>query len=248
MIPASVGFQCPDDVRGAQQSSRRATTVFGAPAGDSRPIVTQVLLGLLVAVFVVGQLPDPDRLVSRFGNLAGAAGAFGVADGELYRLLTAAFLHADPLHLAFNGFALYSLGMTLEPQLGRVRFAALYLLSALAGSAASYVLSDPLAVGVGASGAVYGLFGALYVTARRLRLETRPIVILLLINLAITFVVPVIDWRAHLGGLVAGSVLMAVFAYVPAGPSRSRLHAAGAAAVALAVVIVVAARTAALGA
>jgi membrane associated rhomboid family serine protease len=146
-----------------------------------------------------------------------------------------------------NMLALAQLGPVLEAALGRVRFLALYVLSALGGSVLSYLLSDPLQLGVGASGAIFGLFGAYYVVVRRLGGETRSIVTLLVINLVITFTVPIIDWRAHLGGLVTGAVVAAAFAYVPRGPQRSRLHTVACVAVALVLVAAVVARTTALG-
>ena len=102
-------------------------------------------------------------------------------------------------------FALAQLGPVLEATLGRLRFTTLYVLSALGGSVLSYLLSNPFDLGVGASGAIYGLFGAYYVVVRRLGGETRSIVTLLVINLVITFTIPIIDWRAHLGGLVTGA-------------------------------------------
>jgi membrane associated rhomboid family serine protease len=143
--------------------------------------------------------------------------------------------------------ALAQLGPVLEAALGRLRFTALYVLSALGGSVLSYVLSEPYQLGVGASGAIFGLFGAYYVVVRRLGGETRSIVMLLAVNLVITFSVPIIDWRAHLGGLVTGAVVAAAFAYAPRGPARSRLQAVACVAVAVVLAAVVVARTTALG-
>ena len=143
--------------------------------------------------------------------------------------------------------ALAQLGPVLEAALGRLRFTALYVLSALGGSVLSYLLSEPYQLGVGASGAIFGLFGAYYVVVRRLGGETRSIVMLLAVNLVITFSVPIIDWRAHLGGLVTGAVVAGALAYAPRGPSRSRLQAVACVAVALVLAAVVVARTTALG-
>ena len=247
MRSASVGFQCPECVAQGAATVRAPRTTFGGRVTGDTSRVTLTIIGLNVAVFVLGMLVGEGQLQVRFGNVAGAPGAFGVADGEYYRLLTAAFLHAGLFHILLNMFALAQLGSVLEPALGRTRFLALYLLSALGGSVLSYVMSSPLQLGVGASGAIFGLFGAYYVVVRHLGGETRSIVTLLVINLVITFAVPIIDWRAHLGGLVTGAVIAAAFAYAPRGPQRARLQLLACAAVAVLLVAVVVVRTAALG-
>ncbi len=247
MRSAAVGFQCPECVAQGAATVREARTTFGGRVTGDTSRVSLTIVALNVAVFVLGLVLGEGELQLRFGNIAGAAGLFGVADGEYYRLLTAAFLHAGVFHILMNMFALAQLGPVLESALGRVRFVALYLLSALGGSVLSYLLSRPDQLGVGASGAIFGLFGAYYVVVRRLGGETRSIVVLLVINLVITFSVPIIDWRAHLGGLVTGAVLAAVFAYVPRGPRRGQQQALACLAVALALVAAVVLRTQQLG-
>ncbi|MEX2289210.1 MAG: rhomboid family intramembrane serine protease [Mycobacteriales bacterium] len=229
MRSASVGFQCPDDVAAADKNVRPPRTVFGGRVSSDTSRVSLTLIALNVLVFVAGLALGERELQIRFGNLAGPVflddGQLGgVAIGEYYRLLSAAFLHGGVLHLLMNMFALAQLGPVLESALGRSRFLALYLLSALAGSTLSFLLSAPDQLGVGASGAIFGLFGAYYVVVRRLGGETTAILALLAVNLVITFAVPIIDWRAHLGGLVAGAALAAGFAYAPGGPRRGRLH------------------------
>jgi membrane associated rhomboid family serine protease len=244
MRSASVGFQCPDDVAEGNRGVRQARTAFGGRVTGDTSRVSLVLIALNVAVFVLELLGSD--LAPRFGNLAGLPGLIGVADGEYYRLLTSAFLHAGALHLAFNMFALASLGPVLESTLGRVRFLALYLLSALGGSTLSFLLSEPNQLGVGASGAIFGLFGAYYVVARRRGGETRSIVTLLVVNLVITFTIPIIDWRAHLGGLVVGGAVAAALAYAPRA-NRTQLQALACGGVLLLLVALVAARRLALG-
>jgi membrane associated rhomboid family serine protease len=143
-----------------------------------------------------------------------------VADGELYRLLTSAFLHYGITHLLFNMWALYVVGPPLEMWLGRLRFGALYILSALGGSVLVYLLSSLGAQTAGASGAVFGLFGASFVVGKRLNLDTRWVVGLIAINLAFTFVIPLlggqnISWQGHIGGLVTGTLVAAAYAYAP---------------------------------
>lgn len=246
MRSASVGFQCPDDVAAGARTVREPRTVFGGRvSGDT----SRVAIGLVianVAVFLLGMLLGERELVGRFGNVGGAPGAFGVADGEFYRLITAAFLHAGLLHLAFNMFALATVGPLLESALGRVRFTALYALSALGGSVLSFVIASPVQFGVGASGAIFGLFGAYYVVVRRLGGETRSIVTLLVINLVITFAVPNIDWRAHVGGFLTGAALAAAFAYAPRTGRRDAVQLGACVLVGLVLVVAVVARVAQL--
>ena len=231
---------------------REPRTAFGGRISGDTSRVSLTLVAVNVAVFVLGLAVGDGELQLRFGNIAGPAalqpggGLDGVVTGEYYRLLTAAFLHAGLLHLMFNMFALATVGPMLESALGRLRFAALYALSALGGSVLSLVLSSPNQLGVGASGAIFGLFGAYYVVVRRMGGETRAIVTLLVINLVITFAVPIIDWRAHLGGLVTGAALAAVFAYAPRNRRRDAVHAGACVAVASVLVVAVALRTVAL--
>ena len=253
MRPASVGFQCPECVAAGARSTREARTVFGGRlSGDT----SRVSIGLVVAnvaVFLLGLLVGQGPLRVDFGNIAGpvllgpGGEVGGVATGEYYRLLTAAFLHAGPLHLLLNMFALATLGPQLELALGRVRFAALYLLSALGGSVTAFLLAPQTTLSVGASGAVFGLFGAFYVVVRRLGGSTGSILGLLAVNLVITFAVPFIDWRAHLGGLVTGAVLAAAFAYAPRSSRRGALQAGACAGVAVLLVLAVVLRRAVLG-
>jgi membrane associated rhomboid family serine protease len=143
-----------------------------------------------------------------------------VADGELYRLATSAFLHYGPTHLLLNMWALYVVGPPLEMWLGRLRFGALYALSALGGSVLAYLLAPLNSATAGASGAVFGLFGATFVVLRRLELDYRWVVAVIVVNLVFTLVVPLISaqgisWQAHLGGLVTGAVIASAYVYAP---------------------------------
>ena len=155
-----------------------------------------------------------------------------VADGELYRLLTSAFLHYGLTHILFNMWALYIVGPPLEMALGRLRFGALYFLSALGGSVLVYLASALNAATAGASGAVFGLFGAMFVVGRKLNMDVRFVVVIIALNLAFTFVIPLISsqnisWQGHIGGLVTGAAVAAAFAYAPR--ARRDLVQAGAA-------------------
>ena len=235
MIAASVGFQCPDDVRAGARSTREPRTIFGGRVAASGARVVPVLIALNVAVHLLGLvLPG---LVGQFGQVGAAPPppaepVVGVAAGEYYRLLTAAFLHANLFHLLTNMVALASIGPALEEALGRTRFVVLYLLSALGGSVLSLALSRPDQFGVGASGAIFGLFGAYYVVVRRVGGDAGPVAALLALNLVITFVVPVIDWRAHLGGLATGALLALAYAYAPRA-RRAAVHVGAAGALGL---------------
>lgn len=173
-----------------------------------KPWVSYILIAMNVAVFVL-QMTSPalgDSLALRPSDVAG---------GDFYRLFTSAFTHYEIPHLLFNMWALYVLGPPLEQRMGRWRFISLYALSALGGSVAIYLLSTPGVPTIGASGAVFGLFGATFVMAKRLNLDVRMIVVLIVVNLGFTFTVPGISWQGHLGGLITGALVAVAFVYAP---------------------------------
>lgn len=229
---AAVGVQCVDCVSEGSRTVRQARTTFGGRLGDGRPRVTFTLIGVCAVVFVL-QLSAP-VVTPTFSFVPALAGV------EPWRFLTSAFLHSPSLvlHIAFNMYALWLLGSYLEHLLGRSRFAALYLVSALGGSVGYLVLADPtdprswFSQAVGASGAVFGLFGALVVVNRKLGRQLGQIVVLIGINGVLGFVVPGIAWEAHLGGLVTGAAVAAVMAYAPRG-RRTEVQVTGTAAVAV---------------
>jgi membrane associated rhomboid family serine protease len=247
MIPASVGFQCPECVREGNKGVRQARTMFGGSVSGDPGWVTKALIAINVVAFVVQQasneftrrLWDVGITVDPDGTIA------GVASGEYYRLITSAFLHGGFLHLALNMYALYLFGPEIEAALGRWRFTALYLVSAVGGSVVSYTFGQPFQPSVGASGAVFGLLGAYFVILRRLRRDTTPLLVLLAINLVLGFTVARIDWRAHLGGLVVGALIALAIAYAPKG-RRTPVQVGGIVLVSLAVLALLAYRTAEL--
>jgi membrane associated rhomboid family serine protease len=213
MREAPVGWQCARCVR---QDSRRAPVTRWRPTSRGRlgstrltPVVL-TLIAINVAVFIWEQ-SNYDNIVSRFGMLANAitfqGQLVGVHNGQWYRLFTAPFLHANFEHILFNMVTLAIVGAPVEAELGKGRFSALYLLSALGGSVSSYLLSPPNELGVGASGAIFGLMGAYFVLARRRRWDVSTIAVLIVLNLVIGFASSTIDWRAHLGGLVTGALV-----------------------------------------
>ncbi len=247
MRDAAVGFQCPECVAEGHRSVRQPRTTFGGRVSGDVGKVTTVLIALNVAMFVLQTLiPAVESRLFLLPAYPGWPGFEGVAGGEYYRLLTAAFLHGGALHLLFNMLALFAVGPQLEQLLGRARYLALYLLSALGGSVLFYLLADPLARSVGASGAVFGLFGALVVVSKRLNYNVQPILMIVGFNLVITFVFSsFIDWRGHVGGLVTGTLLAAAFAFDPPRLRRAvGILVPGA--VGLAFAVLVAIRTAAL--
>ena len=138
-----------------------------------------------------------------------------VGAGQVWRLFTAGFLHFNVPHIALNMLSLYLLGMPMERILGRARFLVVYLLSLLGGSVAVLLFSGSVTPTAGASGAIFGLLGGLFVVFRRMRLDPRQIVIVLVLNLVLTFTFSGISWQAHVGGLVVGVAAAAVMVYPP---------------------------------
>ncbi|MFE5245633.1 MULTISPECIES: rhomboid family intramembrane serine protease [unclassified Streptomyces] len=255
MIGASVGFQCPECVREATgtghhpAASRPRTLAGGSVAADPR-LVTKILLGINIAVFIAvlaagRPLVDDLLLFGRAYSGDPSVGIEGVAEGQWYRLLTSVFLHQEVLHIAFNMMGLWWLGGPLEAALGRARYLALYLLSGLAGSALTYLTSDPAQGSLGASGAVFGLMGATAVLMRRMNYDMRPVIVLLVVNLVFTFTWGGIAWQAHVGGLVAGALIAIAMVHAPR-ERRNLVQYGACALVLLAVVGIVLARTAAL--
>ncbi|MEE1803533.1 rhomboid family intramembrane serine protease [Streptomyces sp. NPDC101062] len=224
MISASVGFQCPDCVRQGSGTGHGATanqprTLAGGTIAADPRLLTKILLGINVAVFVaVLAVGDHDRLAIDLGLIGTAYddGHFvGVANGEWYRLVTSMFLHEEVWHIAFNMLGLWWLGGPLEAALGRGRYLALYLLSGLAGSALTYLIAAPNQLSLGASGAIFGLLGATAVLMRRLNYDMRPVLALLALNLLFTFTWSGIAWQAHVGGLVAGVAIAIGMVHAP---------------------------------
>ncbi|MER5306928.1 rhomboid family intramembrane serine protease [Streptomyces sp. NPDC002773] len=253
MISASVGFQCPDCVRNgsgtghAPDANQPRTLAGGRVAADDR-LVTKVLIGINLAVYLAvlafgDRLVDELMLIGAFSPRPGEV--VGVADGEWYRLLTSTVLHQEVWHILFNVLGLWVIGGIVEPELGRIRYAALCLLSGLSGSALAYLVAAPNQASLGASGVVYGLIGAWVVLARRRRHDMRPVVLFVALSLLMTFTRPGISWEAHVGGLVAGALV--TYALVHAPRARRDLVQYGACGLVLLIDVgVVLARSAAL--
>lgn len=204
MVSAPVGFHCPECVKG---SHTQVLTMANLRAAR-RPIVSLVLIAINVAAFLPSLVAP--TAVGRGGNpLADDFALFGpaVAEGEWWRVITSGFLHYGFMHLAFNLFALWLLGSALEPVLGKVRYTVVYFVGLLAGSAGALLLAYD-AFTAGASGAVFGLMGAVFVLQRRIGIDPWRSGIggLLIINLLFTFLAPGISVGGHLGGLAGGAI------------------------------------------
>lgn len=195
-IPAAVGVHCPECHQAAKKSAPRVRA-----ARSARPRATIFLLATMVVAFA-GQLLTGGFVT----ELMVYWPPLGL--GSSWRMVTSLFVHSETnfLHLLFNGYSLYVLGSLLERLLGSTRFMALFFLGGMGGSLAVLWLAFGSAV-IGASGAIFALFGALLVIQRSFGVTNPQLVIVLVINLVMGFVVPGISWQAHIGGLVTGLVI-----------------------------------------
>ncbi|MEU5000297.1 rhomboid family intramembrane serine protease [Streptomyces sp. NPDC021622] len=254
MISASVGFQCPECVRegsgtGHAPAANQPRTIAGGSIAADPRLITKILLGLNVAVFIA-VLAVGDRLVNEL-VLVGEWPPYpfvaedGVAEGQWYRLVTSMFTHQEIWHIAFNMLGLWWLGGPLEAALGRARYLALYMLSGLAGGALTYVVADASQASLGASGAIFGLLGATAVLMRRLNYDMRPVIALLALNMLFTFTWSGIAWEAHVGGLVAGVAIAYGMVHAPR-ERRALVQWGTCAAVLLLVLVAIVVRTAQL--
>jgi membrane associated rhomboid family serine protease len=212
MTPAAVGLRCPEHA-GSARRIRAPQIVARTSRGASNALVTRVLIALNVAVYLVTAVQG-HGLNNPGGSLFDKWALFGplVASGDWWRLITAAFLHANIIHIAFNMLALWWFGAPVENYLGRLRFVGLYLVSGLAGSAGALV-ANPTAVTVGASGAIFGILGAMLILEWQAtgRLGGNALT-LIVINLALSFAIAGISVGGHIGGLIGGLLATLAFA------------------------------------
>ena len=212
MTPAPVGLRCPEHA-GKAQGIRRVTraaerTATGVGSRRMNAITTALIainVGVYLAELALGGSTNGTRnWIYDHGVLYGPY----VASGDWWRLLTAAFLHYGPLHLGLNMYGLYLAGSLLEHVIGRWRFLLLYIAAGLAGSAGA-LLASYFGGTVGASGAIFGVFGALFVLERRRHIATGgQIAGIIVLNLVFTFAFPGISIGGHIGGLIGGAALM----------------------------------------
>ncbi len=260
MRTASVGFHCPECVAEARRTVRAPRTAFGGSQAGQLGYVTYTLIGLNVLVALTSMVISGAAALGGGGLFGGATplhteGAIiglalgpdgsllGIAAGEYWRLFTAMFLHYGLLHLGVNMWALWILGRHLEGTLGPARFLALYLIAGLGGSVAVYLFTAPNHATAGASGAIFGLFAALFVVNRKLGLDNSGVIGLILINLSLGLFIPNISMTGHIGGLVTGGLVALGFAYAPKGAQRTPVQIAAGVAVTVLLVVLTVTRT-----
>ncbi len=267
MKPAAVGFQCPECIREGNKSVRAARTAFGGSLDGAQGLVTKILMGLNVGIFVLtvltAGLNGVDNAMRALTGQGGSSVLYewfsmiplalnrsmdvvGVADGEYWRLVTAGFLHYGLIHLLLNMWALSLLGGDVERLVGRWRFLAVYLLSGLGGSVAVYLFDAQNVALAGASGSVFGLLGALFFFFRKLNQDPRGLLLLIALNFGLGLFISNISWLGHLGGLIVGALTGLVLAYAPKGPQRTAIQVTGLVAVGVVLVVLVLVRTAQL--
>lgn len=223
---AAVGQKCPECTapQGRHRVIHAGRELRAGPSFATSP-VTFSIIGIAAALFVLGAT-SPTIESWLFNNLEVD---FFIGEGEVWRLITAAFVHGDLFHIGFNMYALYLFGPRLEREIGSMAFASLYVASAAAGSATSFIFGPEFGRSVGASGAIFGLFGAWLFVAYKMRTSPagramfNQLVLLLGINLAFPFFVARIDWRAHIGGLVAGVVIAYIWSKLAVGKRNAKL-------------------------
>lgn len=238
--PAPVGVQCVGCVRRDPQRAPMRSAL-GAELRGGKPVATIAIIVACLIVFIVQRLPLQASLsgcltdVGRQGSVPFDE-VFGLiplcVPSEPWRLVTSGFLHVNLAHIAMNMYALWVVGSFLEQMLGRWRLVALFCCSILGGSLmvdafARLGAFDPIAMGtttLGASGGVFGLFGALVLVMRRVGADMRGVLAIIGINVVFSFVIAGISWQGHLGGLATGFALGAIFAFAPA--AKQRLYSA----------------------
>ena len=272
MRQAAVGFQCPSCVNEGAKTTRAGRTPYGGSRSGNPALTSQVLIGINAAVWLLilatggqagawfsrlaltplGRCEIADGSGRFFPGLDEAQCALrpellswstGVADGAWWQLVTSMFTHVDLWHIGFNMLALWFLGPQLEALLGRWRYLAVYLLSGLCGSALVYWAAGVHTPTIGASGAIFGLMGALLVVALKVRADPRQLLVWIGLNFLITVLGRgFISWQGHLGGFLGGVALAAALVLAPR-TGRTTWQALGLGAVVLFVVVAVVART-----
>lgn len=218
-VESSVGFLCPDDAGGTPQqvNRQRVKAMRGA-----QPKLTLALILINVVFWLLEISPVGDYIIAYLAYKP----AFTVV--APWQMLTAAFLHdwSSPIHLLFNMYTLYIFGQVLEPMLGKARFFALYLIAAFGGSVAVLLVGDPGSTVVGASGAIYGLMGAYFILLRAIGERSGQLMGLIAINLVFSFLNQGISWQAHIGGLIVGGMVAAIYA-ATRKPQQKTMQTAG---------------------
>ncbi len=255
MRDAAVGFHCPDCVKEGAKTTRQAQAAYGGRRSADPRVTTFVLMGLngLVWAAILATGWTKSLLVDRLALLPtgrcyedGNAEVYypsldserlcqgvsdgswypGVSDGAYWQLVTSMFSHVQIWHIGFNMLVLFLLGPQLEAVLGRARYLALYFVSGLAGSVCVYWFSGEGSATLGASGAIFGLMGALLIVVHKVGGNVQSIVMWLGINAVLTFAFPNVSWQGHLGGFLGGALVTAIVVYAPKD-RRRQLQVAG---------------------
>ncbi|UPL10569.1 rhomboid family intramembrane serine protease [Microbacterium sufflavum] len=219
---AAVGVICPECMAAERKNrtpaQKKAARRWGNRGGalamtrGGKPVVTHVLLAITSFIGLVQLIPGLNQPITQalgfyapflYPNL------FAVPF-EPWRLLTVLFVHGGFVHLALNMLALWMLGQSLEPMLGRARYLALYLISGLGGSVMVAILA-PGSWTVGASGAIFGLLASLLIIGRHIGANVTGILVILAINFAFGFFAGGISWQAHLGGAIVGAIVAFIY-------------------------------------
>jgi membrane associated rhomboid family serine protease len=254
MLPAAVGFQCPSCVKEGGRDTRSGRTPYGGGRSANPALTSQVLIAINVAVWIAilatgrGSSSLVDVLALRpSSTFQGVVfPVHSVASGDYWQLVTSMFTHVALWHIGFNMLVLWVLGPQLELAVGRLRYLAIYLVSGLAGSAAVMWLSPTETLTLGASGAIFGLMGALLVIAVKVHGDVRGIATWIGLNFVLTlFFIGNVSWQGHLGGLIGGVLSGAVIVFAPR-QRRGTWQAVGVAGVAVLVLVATATRVAVL--
>ncbi len=227
MSSASVGFHCPECVKEGARTTRQARTPYGGTQIRDPRLTTFALIAVnaVVWLLIVATGGNSSKLLNAFALLPQSSAyrasdgsvviVRGVSDGAYWQVFTSLFTHVEVLHIGFNMLALFFLGPMLEAVIGRARFLAVYLVSGLVGSAAVMWFSDPHGQTLGASGAIFGLMGAIAVLALKVGGQAQSVLGWIAVNLVLTFTLGNISWQGHLGGLLGGVVLGFAMVYAP---------------------------------
>jgi membrane associated rhomboid family serine protease len=247
MVYGPVGIRCPDHARGKSVAPRQRARIQARRVSAPVGLVTRVLIGINVAVYMLelalgGTFNGTENWIYEHGVLISTAidssgHVIGVAHGDWWRLITAAFLHYGPFHLGLNMLVLWFIGPALEEYLGRLRYLLLYLVAGLAGSAGALIVS-PNSLTVGASGAIWGLMGAaVLLEARRIYVFGGQAMGLVVLNLIFTLLIPGISLGGHIGGGIGGAAAAFALTTLRRTPTLATASVAGIGAVAVAVAL-----------
>lgn len=213
---AAVGMQCVDCVNEGARSVRQVRTSAGAVLSNGRPVITQVMIALNVLAYVVTVVQSGSPMNNQRSGLFTATSMIPelTANGEWWRIFTSGFMHFGLIHLALNMAALFVVGPVVEQELGKLRYSAVYLLSLLGGSAAAFYFGTVCQQLAGASGAVFGLMGALLIVFKRQKRDISTILVVVGINLVSNLFTNA-SLLGHLGGFVIGGLLTLAMVRAP---------------------------------